>query len=156
MAKPKIYFDMDGTLVDFYNYPGWLGYIRSYNTVPYRRANPIGDENYISSVFAFMKRCGYTFSVISWCSKESDEDFTRRTIDSKKYWLRKHYPKVFTNNIFTDYGVPKNSLVNAEGAFLFDDNKEVGELWEANGGIWIDVTKFSVPEMLLKIQAGEI
>ena len=35
------YFDMDGTIADFYGVDNWLDYLTNYDTYPYRSARPM-------------------------------------------------------------------------------------------------------------------
>lgn len=155
MKKPALYFDMDGTLADLYGFENWLPLLRAENTKPYRHAEPMKnlDVEYTNSLLKYLSRKGMTVQIISWCSKGSSKNFERRTAAAKKDWLKKFFPGIFFKSLFLSYGVPKNSAVDAKGNYLFDDSEEVGRAWEAAGGIWVDVKKENICDVLKEIAA---
>ena len=66
-----IYFDMDGTLVDFYGVPNWLPKLRSYDPSPYTQAKPLLNFSLFARYVNILQRLGYTVGIISWLSKDS-------------------------------------------------------------------------------------
>lgn len=151
--KPILYFDMDGTIADLYSFNNWLVYLRKEITKPYRNAAPLVDTKRANTLMNYMKRCGFRFSVITWCSMHSSKDYERRTKRAKSDWLKAWFPGIFCENKMVSYGVPKHSLVNAKGNYLFDDNAEIGKEWEAAGGIWINAKEKNILDVLEELAA---
>lgn len=64
-----IYFDMDGTIVNFYGVENWLDYLEAYDTTPYEIAKPLIHFSTLARMLNRLKQEGYTLGIISWCSK---------------------------------------------------------------------------------------
>lgn len=127
-----IYFDMDGTLCDFYGVEGWLDCLKAHDTRPYKDARPFFSLDEVISIFETCVRAGYRIGVISWCSREKNKDFDRLTREVKKNWLQEHFPIVSEVHIVA-YGTPKWKVVNKslrEGAILVDDEEGNLSDWE--------------------------
>ena len=45
-----IYFDMDGTIADFYGVENWLDYLLAEKTFPYVSAKPLVDNNKLETI----------------------------------------------------------------------------------------------------------
>lgn len=137
--RKVVYFDMDGTLCDFYGVPGWLDYLINHDPTPYQVAKPLlSYENFNRLVQAYIKR-GYEIGIISWCSKDNDPGFKKKIRAAKREWLAKHFPFATEIHIVA-YGTPKWSLVKKEeraSSILFDDEKQNLDAWRAHGGIAI-------------------
>lgn len=127
MAK-MIWFDMDGTLANFYNVDGWLADLMAENTRPYAIAKGI-DLARIAKQLRRLAKNGYKFGIVSWTSKGGSEKFNAEVAEVKKIWLAEHLPSVeFAEIIILPYGTPKSSVGNG---ILFDD--EIGNRTEWNG-----------------------
>ena len=127
MAK-EIWFDMDGTIADFYGVEGWLEYLANYDVTPYATAKPLLNFSTLARRLNALQRKGYTIGIISWSSKKSTEDFDRRVEDAKRKWLATHLPSVTFNFIeVTAYGVPKEV---GRGGILFDDVEAIRTAWK--------------------------
>lgn len=137
--RKVVYFDMDGTLCDFYGVPGWLDCLINHDPTPYRVAKPLlSYENFNQLVQAYIKR-GYEIGIISWCSKDNDPGFKKKVRAAKREWLANYFPFATEIHIVA-YGTPKWSLVKKEArasSILFDDEKQNLDAWRAHGGIAI-------------------
>jgi hypothetical protein len=74
-----------------------------------------------------LQRNGYEINIISWLSKNSNEEFDKIVTEAKKKWLKKHLPSVNWNKItIVAYGVNKSTLGNG---ILFDDEEPNRNMW---------------------------
>ena len=126
--KKKIYFDMDGTLCDFYNVPKWLEYLQKEDVTPYRIAKPLIDGKTIEKLKTI-----YIVGIISWSAKKASLDFSKRIETCKIDWIKKNYPDIFDEINIIPYGMPK-SIFNSARDILFDDEKQNRQNWKACGG----------------------
>ena len=77
MREKWIWFDMDGTFVDFYGVEGWLDDLMVSSTRPYEVAKPLYKiTDFINMIFT-LRAQGYKIGVISWSSKARDESFDK-------------------------------------------------------------------------------
>lgn len=126
MAK-AIWFDMDGTIADFYGVEGWLEYIRNFDVTPYATAKPLLNFRVLARRLNALQRKGYTIGIISWSSKTSTAEYDRAVEVAKKEWLALHLPSVRFDFIeVTAYGVPKEK---GRSGILFDDVEEIRNAW---------------------------
>jgi hypothetical protein len=131
--KRTIYFDMDGTIADFYGVNGWLKYLEKSQTKPYRTARPIF-ASYKTDFFALIEKLqkkGYKIGVISWSSKCGTADFHNRIRKAKLGWLAKNFP--FAEEIhIIPYGTDKKSVALDKDGYLVDDEDKNLENWGKN------------------------
>lgn len=117
-----IYFDMDGTIADFYSVPNWLDYLINSDSTPYEIAKPLVNMSSLARILNRLQKNGYTIGIISWLSKNSTNEFDERVTTAKKKWLKKHLKSVNFDSIqIVKYGTPKHKLGKG---ILFDD--EIG------------------------------
>lgn len=134
------YFDMDGTIANFYGVKNWLDYLENHDTFPYRNAPPIFTASEIEILISSLLEQDYRIGIISWCSKEGDKDFNKEIRKAKRAWLSKFFPFAHEIHIVA-YGVPKWSLVKPDerqDSILFDDEAQNLEDWEKHGGKAVD------------------
>lgn len=145
--KRILNFDMDGTLADLYGVPDWLPQLESMSTKPYEIAKPCGNLSHLARLLNKAKKEGFKINIISWGSKNADEDYLNRIRVAKIEWLRRHLKSVKFDKIeVVSYGTSKKTI--AEG-ILFDDDEKVRSDWGEDS---IDATDFSnIIDFLKKI-----
>lgn len=125
-----INFDMDGTLVDFYNVENWLQYLIEKNPYPYISAKPLVNMSALARVLHRLQKNGYKVRIVSWLAKNSNESFDAAVRAAKIKWLKSHIPSVdFDEIIIVPYGTYKENL--SEG-ILFDDEENNRKYWGEN------------------------
>ena len=123
----KIWFDLDGTLVNLYGVEGWLDMLRAYDPTPYQMAKPMVNMSALARLLHKAQRLGYEVGVISWLSKTSTAEYDMAVTEVKIEWLRSHLPSVEWNEIkIVAYGTPQHEL--CEG-WLFDDEEHNRNAW---------------------------
>ena len=123
----EIYFDMDGTIADFYGVENWLDYLVNRDPYPYENAKPLVNLSVLARYLNKLQREGYAINIISWLAKNSTEEFDEMVTFAKKKWLKKHLPSVNWNKItIVQYGVNKATLGNG---ILFDDEENNRKMW---------------------------
>lgn len=127
----NIYFDLDGTLADFYSVDNWLTKILENDSSPYREARPLHNFSYLAKLMHKCQKKGIEFSIISWGSKNSTENFLAAVADEKRKWLKTHLPSVqFSEIIIAPYGTPKENYKNSHFDILFDDEQANRKNWK--------------------------
>lgn len=127
----NIYFDLDGTLADFYSVDNWLQKILENDSSPYREARPLHNFSYLAKLMHKCQKKGIEFSIISWGSKNSTENFLAAVADEKRKWLKTHLPSVqFSEIIIAPYGTPKENYKNSHFDILFDDEQANRKNWK--------------------------
>lgn len=142
-------FDMDGTIVDFYNYPDWLKHLNNKSTEPYERARPLYDMDEMKQILEKLIAEGWKIAITTWASKEGDRKYNAQTRKAKENWLKEHnFPYEILHCV--KYGTEKSKCTKDLGGYqiLIDDNKEVRNSWQ--NGSTIDATE-NVLEALKKL-----
>lgn len=131
-----IYFDMDGTIVDFYGVEDWLEKLNCHDSSPYAEAAPKLRLSQLARLLNNLNKKGFEIGIISWLSFNTTEAFDDEVIFTKKFWLKSHLPSVnFTEINIVPYGTPKSELaIDIKSSILFDDNMEVRKEWTSKGG----------------------
>lgn len=126
-----IYFDMDGTIVNFYGVPNWLEYLIASDTTPYEVAQPLVNMNRLARLLNRLRAQGYHIGVVSWTSKNGTDEFNEATKMAKLKWLDRHLHSVTWDEIeIIPYGFPKQEAVRyASEGLLFDDEAPNRENW---------------------------
>lgn len=125
--EKEIYFDMDGTIADLYSDPDWLAKLRAFDPSPYILAAPLLNMSRLARLLHRAQKHGYKVFILSWRSKESNEEYDEAVTNAKIDWLARHLPSIEWDGIFiTAYGVPKHSIGSG---ILFDDNDQVRAGW---------------------------
>lgn len=125
-----IFFDMDGTIADFYGVDGWLDYLKEGDTFPYQFAKPLVHMASLARILNRLQREGYRIGIISWLSKSGTVKYNAEVTAVKIRWLRKHLRSVQFDEInIINYGVPKQLYARTENDILFDDEEKNRENW---------------------------
>lgn len=135
-----IYFDMDGTIADFYGNDNWLADLQSNNARPYKNAKPLLDMDALIEQLKVMQNNGWKIGIVSWLSKASNRQFDNEVIRVKKQWLNRYLKGLQFDDIqIVSYGIPKSQVVQYQQGILFDDELPNRNEWENNGGIAFNV-----------------
>lgn len=122
-----IYFDMDGTIADFYGVENWLNSLEKSQTKPYRIARPLVNMRKLGKEIHRLQNLGYTVGIISWLSKKGSREYNEKVTEAKKKWLVRHLGSVHFDEIhIIEYGTPKSLF--GEG-ILFDDEFQNRKEW---------------------------
>ena len=128
-----IYFDLDGTLCDFYGVENWLEYLENEDTTPYAIARPLFNFSVFARLLHKLQENGYRIGIVSWLSKCGSASYNTAVISVKLAWLEKHLPSVKWDEIkIVNYGTPKSTVVNDADGYLFDDEKRNRDEWGKN------------------------
>jgi hypothetical protein len=138
-----IYFDMDGTIADLYNYPDWLRLLQEENVEPYENAADLVDMRELNEVLNALVAIGYTIGVISWGAMNCSNAYTRATKKAKVAWCEARLDCITEYHV-VKYGTPKHKVRKIQDSILVDDNAEVREAWQ---GATIDASN---PAQMLK------
>lgn len=148
----EIVFDLDGTVVDFYNVPNWLEMIRAFDPTPYKVAKPLWNMAVLTDVLRQLQENGIEITIVTWRSKESNPAFDKATREAKLQWLTQ-YNFPYDHFHCVRYGATKANSIRKylkDGeAILIDDNKKVRRGW--NLGTTIDPTIEDIIEVLKEL-----
>ena len=161
MVKRLLVFDMDGTIADLYAVKDWLPLLRTEDTLPYEKAEPMYNMEELREVLSALKKKGYQVAVTTWLSKESSPEYKKAVTEVKRAWLESFgFPFDFFHAV--QYGTCKRYPTSPrkqykKGQFypveqiLFDDNAEVRKDWEKWHGKAVDASKENILEILKKM-----
>ena len=128
-----IYFDMDGTIANFYGVEGWLSCLESCDAYPYEAAAPLLRLSALAKVLNKLQRNGYKIGIVSWLAKNSNDDFDKKVTKAKIHWLKVHLKSVQFDEIhIVKYGTPKEEVVDFPNGILFDDEQPNRNNWKGN------------------------
>lgn len=146
-----IYFDMDGTIADLYNYPNWLDCLENSDTMPYENAKPLVDMAALNELLNKFIAIGYIVGVISWSAKDGSKEYNKAVRAVKKEWINKYLPCVSEFHV-VKYGTAKHTTAKIKGSILVDDNANVRKAWEkyTEENFTIDATNSE--KMLINLQ----
>ena len=138
-----IWFDMDGTIANLYGVNDWLPKLRAYDPSPYAEAEVLLNMSRLARLLNQVQQMGYTIGIISWLSKNSNEEYDRAVAEAKRSWLNRHLASVKWDDIrIVQYGVPKEWFMRTEDDILFDDELKNRENWKGQA---------YEPEMIFKV-----
>lgn len=145
MAR-AIYFDMDGTFVDFYGVDGWLEYLQQEDATPYIIAKPLVNMKAFTKQVKRLQHAGYAVGIVSWCSKNGSDVFNEMVEEAKREWLRRHCANIEWDEVkIVPYGVSKHNVVKYSDGFLFDDEQKNRLEWDLGS---TDGFAFDVVDMI--------
>lgn len=122
MRTKAIYFDMDGTIADFYGVAGWLACLENSDPRPYAEASPLVDMAEFSEQLRRLRQAGYHIGIVSWLSRSGSAEFNAEVTQTKLRWLAHYVDFVFDEIRIVPYGTPKSSVCDF-GGVLFDDEE---------------------------------
>lgn len=124
----KIWFDMDGTIVDLYGVPNWLPMLRAYSPEPYMAAKPLVNLSRLARYLNRLQKMGYEIGIISWLSKDPNPYYGALVTMAKHLWLEMHLPSVKWDTIhIVPYGI--NKWETCGDGILFDDEDKNRAAW---------------------------
>ena len=123
-----IYFDMDGTIADLYDVPGWLASIKAEDISPFLIAKPLCDTWELSLILRRLQLKGYKIGVITWTPKNATPEYAYRVAAAKKHWLRENLLIRIDDLKILPYGTNKKSKADRTG-ILFDDEEYNRNTW---------------------------
>ena len=127
----KIWFDMDGTIVDLYGVDNWLEMLLAEDTTPYTIAKPLLNLSILARYLNKVQKSGHEIGIITWGSKNSTEDYLKKVACAKFHWLLKHLPSVTWDSIkIVTYGTNKKATCG--NGILFDDELNNRRIWGAD------------------------
>lgn len=125
-----IWFDMDGTIADFYGVDGWLNMLLSESVFPYAQAKPLMRMAQLAKLLHRVQAAGYKIGIISWTSKSGSYDYNKKVVKTKLRWLNKHLPSVKWDEInIVNYGTAKHAYRHSDNDILFDDEARNRLVW---------------------------
>lgn len=127
----KIWFDMDGTIANFYGVEGWLDSLNACDPRPYKVARPLLNLSRMARLLNQLQQMGHEVGVISWLSKNSNAEFDALVTSAKMAWLAKHLPSVKWDEIkIVRYGLCKWDICGS--GILFDDEERNRNDWRGD------------------------
>ena len=139
---------MDGTIADLYGVDGWLDYLQSEDTTPYRAAKVLVNMQMLARRLNFLQRKGYEIGIVSWTSKNGSDQYNKAVAEAKRKWLRRHLRSVkFDFIAIVPYGYNKSAFAIGDNDILFDDE-------ERNRAAWTGVA-YDVNEILSVLKSLE-
>lgn len=125
-----IYFDMDGTIANFYGVENWLACLEASDPTPYKVARPLVNMSRLARLLNRLQAEGYHIGIVSWLSKCGTAEFNAEVTIAKEKWLRTHLRSVQWNEVvIVPYGTPKQTIVQYADGILFDDETQNRENW---------------------------
>lgn len=126
----NLFFDMDGTLANFYGVPNWLECLMQEDATPYKVAERLAWTENLDRLLSLAQAQGHTVNILSWLSKSGSNEFMEEITLAKKEWLTINFPSVCWNSISCiAYGVRKADWKTQETDMLFDDELPNLEAW---------------------------
>lgn len=130
MMTKAIYFDMDGTIANFYGVENWLDYLLNEDVTPYAKAKPLVRFATLARVLNRLQKDGWHIGIVSWLSKGGSDKYNENVTQTKVEWLNKHLPSVEWNEVkIVKYGTPKQLVVSQPNGILFDDEEQNRNNW---------------------------
>ena len=132
--EKAIYFDLDGTLADLYNFKNWLPLLRASKTEPFIKAKPMYNMTELSNILQKLQSQNWSIGVISWLPMNATKKYEDRVRYAKKVWIKKYLNIKLDEIHFTKYGKDKFKYAKVKPSFLIDDDKKNVHDWIAKGG----------------------
>ena len=139
-----IYFDIDGTLNRFFDYPNWLRLLYAEDIRPYRDCEPIVNMGELIPILEQLRSIGIHVGVISWLAKGSSISYAKATRAAKMEWLQNNIRFEFDSIKICRYGAPKHNYA-MDDSILVDDSPFCLSAW--NKGRTLDATQDWISEL---------
>ena len=125
----KIYFDMDGTVADFYGQKDWLAKLENEEPGAFINCAPLFGDKFLKMVNKCLEQ-GIQFGIITWLPMQASVEYEKICEQEKKDWVKEHMPFI-TDFCALSYGTPKQYGIKKHVAneILIDDNTDVIERW---------------------------
>ena len=152
MDKKWIWLDMDGTIANLYSVKNWKEDLDNLNERPYRVAKSLYNDIDLLAILGQLKiKKGYNIGIITWGSRDADEDFLKRIAETKKAWLNaRGYDMLLDVLLVVRYGTDKASICKEYGCgILVDDEKRNLDAWNLGKTINAQFSILSQLEALL-------
>lgn len=128
----NLYFDMDGTLVDYYAQKDWLEDLKKEQITAFLLAKPLYNVWDFSCLLCELQRKGHKINIISWLPKNASNKYAERVKQAKLHWLKENL-LVYPDEIqIVPYGTNKKEITGAQNGILFDDEEQNRKDWGAN------------------------
>ena len=88
MKKLNIYFDMDGTIANLYEYKDWLRHLSLESIAPYEFCKPMVDMKELKELL--QNPIINSINIISWTAKHGTTEYNRKIRYAKIRWLAKN------------------------------------------------------------------
>ena len=134
-----VWFDMDGTIADFYAVDNWLDKILNEDVSPYEEAAPLFDAYEMNNLINALRHNGYDIGIISYGPHNCSMTMLMRTETAKREWLEKYFPYATKVHITTN--AVKKSEFYEEGDILVDDESKNILDWIDEGGEAVETFK---------------
>lgn len=124
----QINFDMDGTIANLYQVENWLEMLLNSDPTPYRIAKPMVNMSILARYLNKLIANGWEINIISWLSKNGNDEYNEMVTNAKIEWLKTHLKSVqFTKINIVKYGTFKENLGKG---ILFDDEENNRKYWK--------------------------
>lgn len=133
-----IYFDMDGTIANFYDVDGWLDAIEHESVMPYVAAKPLMNPAQLIEIIMTLKNKGFTIGIISWSAMNGSKAYNKCVRAAKLAWIKNYFGNIFDEFHVVKYGTPKHQVANIKDSIIVDDDCRVRNAWK--NGATIDAT----------------
>jgi hypothetical protein len=141
-----LYWDMDGTIYDFYNTEGYVEMLENEELTPYTCGGTLCDMQALNDLMKKFIKQGFTIGVISWTARNGSKEYNSRVRKVKREWIKKNLPCATEIHV-VKYGTPKHKVAKIKDAILIDDDARVRAQWEKTNNPTIDATKDILKEL---------
>lgn len=127
----KIYFDLDGTVADFYSQENWLEMLRTETSGAFANCKPLFEKDSFYTLIMKLLAKGVQFGVITWLPMQASTEYEEICTKEKLSWCETYLP-FLSEFSAQSYGIPKQNAIrkHATTEILIDDNSEICTVWQ--------------------------